>query len=73
MYIVHRSKLFSQHILTAKLVNFILVCYRIGLQRGAIERWQATGLNTSLQLLPEILQSGGYKTHLVSKIAAASQ
>jgi len=41
--------------------------FRIGLQRGAIERWQATGLNTSLQLLPEILQSGGYKTHLVGK------
>ena len=38
----------------------------MGHQRGAIERWQATGLNTSLRLLPEILNEEGYKTHMVN-------
>ena len=41
--------------------------WRIGLQRGAIERFQPDGLNTSLKLLPEYLQESGYKTHLVGK------
>ena len=42
------------------------VC-RIGLQRGAIERWQATGLNTSVKIHPQYLNSVGYKSHLVGK------
>jgi arylsulfatase A-like enzyme len=41
--------------------------WRLGLQRGAIERFQATGLNSSLPLLPELLRRGGYSTHLVGK------
>jgi len=41
--------------------------YRLGMQRGAIERWQATGLNTSLQILPEYLKTAGYINHLVGK------
>ena len=41
--------------------------WKIGHQRGAIERFQATGLNTSLPLLPELLRQGGYKTNLVGK------
>ena len=39
--------------------------WRLGLQRGAIERYQATGLNPDKVLLPELLQKGGYATHLV--------
>ena len=39
--------------------------WRLGLQRGAIERYQATGLDPSKVLLPELLQKGGYATHLV--------
>ena len=39
--------------------------FRIGLQRGAIERFQATGLNTSIQILPQFLKAAGYKNHLV--------
>lgn len=41
--------------------------FRIGLQRGAIERFQATGLNTSIQILPQFLKTAGYKNHLVGK------
>jgi len=41
--------------------------WRIGMQRGAIERFQPDGLNTSLKLLPEYLQEAGYQTHLVGK------
>ena len=39
--------------------------WKLGIQRGAIERFQATGLDTSRPLLPELLQQGGYSTHLV--------
>jgi len=41
--------------------------FKIGQQRGAIERWQPTGLNTSIQILPQYLKSAGYKNHLVGK------
>jgi len=41
--------------------------WRLGMQRGAIERYQATGLNTSIQILPEYLKSAGYSTHMVGK------
>ena len=41
--------------------------WRIGMQRGAIERFQPDGLNISLKLLPEYLQEAGYQTHLVGK------
>merc|ERR1711962_382084 len=41
--------------------------WRLGMQRGAIERFQATGLNTSIPLLPELLRQGGYTTHMVGK------
>ena len=41
---------------------------RIGLQRGAIERFQPEGLDTSLKLLPEYLQEAGYNTHLVRRV-----
>ena len=40
--------------------------WRLGMQRGAIERFQPDGLNSSLTLLPEHLQQAGYQTHLVS-------
>ena len=39
--------------------------WRLGMQRGAIERFQPDGLNTSITLLPEYLQQAGYSTHLV--------
>ena len=41
--------------------------WRLGLQRGAIERWQDTGLDTGVDLLPELLGQGGYRTHLVRR------
>ena len=41
--------------------------WRLGLQRGAIERFQATGLDPNRVLLPELLQKGGYSTHLVNR------
>ena len=40
--------------------------WRLGLQRGAIERFQATGLDPNRVLLPELLHKGGYSTHLVN-------
>ena len=39
--------------------------WRLGLQRRAIGRFQPTGLDPSKTLLPELLQGGGYSTHLV--------
>ena len=42
--------------------------WRLGLQRGAIERFQATGLDPNKVLLPELLQKGGYDTHLVNQL-----
>ena len=39
--------------------------WKLGLQRGAIERFQATGLDPNKVLLPELLQKGGYATHLL--------
>ena len=41
--------------------------WRLGLQRQAIGRFQATGLDPSKTLLPEHLQKEGYTTHLVGK------
>ena len=41
--------------------------WRLGLQRGAIERFQATGLDPNRVLLPELLHKGGYSTHLVNR------
>ena len=41
--------------------------WRLGMQRGAIERWQDTGLDTGVDLLPELLGQGGYSTHLVRR------
>ena len=40
--------------------------WRVGLQRGAIERFQPDGLNSSLSLLPQHLRAAGYSTHLVT-------
>ena len=42
--------------------------WKLGLQRGAIKRFQATGLNPNKVLLPELLQKGGYATHLVKDL-----
>ena len=39
----------------------------MGRQRGAIERFQPTGLSTAYQLLPQMLKKAGYKTHAVGK------
>lgn len=39
-----------------------------GMQRGAVERFQPDGLNTSLKILPEYLQEAGYATHAVGKV-----
>ena len=41
--------------------------WRLVLQRGAIKRWQDTGLDTGVDLLPELLGQGGYSTHLVRR------
>jgi len=41
--------------------------FRLGMQRQAIRRFEPVGLNTSYQTLPQILQSGGYSTHMVGK------
>ena len=53
--------------------DFFYFCFdflpsRLGLQRGAIERFQATGLDPNKVLLPELLQKGGYDTHLVNQL-----
>ena len=39
--------------------------WRLGMQRGAIERFQPDGLNTSFKLLPEYLKMAEYSTHAV--------
>ena len=39
--------------------------WRVGMQRGAIERYQPDGLNTSIKILPQYLQEIGYNTHAV--------
>lgn len=58
--------------------NISLLCQfknslsRMGLQRGAIERFQPEGLDTSLKLLPEYLQEAGYSTHLVRRVWGGS-
>ena len=36
------------------------------MQRGAIERFQPKGLNSSIKILPQLLNEGGYATHMVS-------
>jgi len=41
--------------------------WRFGMQRGAVERFQPDGLNTSLKILPEYLKDAGYATHAVGK------
>eukprot|EP00090_Calanus_glacialis_P005252 TRINITY_DN14070_c0_g1_i1.p1 TRINITY_DN14070_c0_g1~~TRINITY_DN14070_c0_g1_i1.p1 ORF type:complete len:497 (-),score=119.32 TRINITY_DN14070_c0_g1_i1:104-1594(-) len=41
--------------------------WRLGMQRGAVERYQPDGLNASIKLLPEYLKKGGYSTHAVGK------
>jgi len=41
--------------------------WRLGRQRGAIERYHQSGLNTSIKILPEYLKDAGYSTHLVGK------
>ena len=43
--------------------------WRLGIQRGAVERFQATGLNPNKVLLPELLRKGGYATHLVGELS----
>ena len=44
---------------------------RLGMQRGAVERWQPTGLNTSLPTMPELLTTAGYRNYLVGKWCVA--
>ena len=39
--------------------------WRLGMQRGAVERYQPDGLNASIKLLPEYLKKAGYNTHVV--------
>ena len=34
------------------------------MQRGAVERWQPTGLNSSIPILPQFLKTAGYKNYL---------
>lgn len=41
--------------------------WRMGRQRGAIERYQPTGLSTKYPLLSERLKEAGYATHAVGK------
>jgi len=41
--------------------------WKMGIQRGAIERFQPTGLSTKYELLPAMLKSAGYITHAVGK------
>merc|ERR1719347_2069332 len=42
--------------------------WKLGMQRGAVERFQPNGLNTSYKLLPEILKEANYKTHAVRNV-----
>ena len=39
--------------------------WKIGMQRGAIERFQPDGLNISIKILPQYLKQAGYNTHAV--------
>ena len=39
--------------------------WKLGMQRGAVERFQPDGLNTSYKLLPELLKEANYSTHAV--------
>jgi len=41
--------------------------WKMGRQRGSIERFQPTGLSTKYQLLPQLLKKVGYSTHAVGK------
>lgn len=41
--------------------------WTMGRQRGAIERFQPTGLSTKYKILPEYLKAAGYKTHAIGK------
>ena len=41
--------------------------WKMGRQRGAIERFQPTGLSTRYKLLPQMLKKAGYRTHAVGK------
>lgn len=41
--------------------------WSMGRQRGAIERYQPTGLSTKYPLLPEQLKKVGYVSHAVGK------
>ena len=38
--------------------------WKMGRQRGAIERFQPTGLSTKYELLPQMLKKAGYDTQL---------
>ena len=55
-----------------KLTKFIWIMgiffLMTGMQRGAVERFQPDGLNTSLKILPEYLKEAGYSTHAVGKV-----
>jgi len=41
--------------------------WRLGIQRAGVGRFQPTGLNTSVKILPEYLKEGGYSAHMVGK------
>ena len=41
--------------------------WKLGVQRGDIERYQPLGLDTKHKLLPHYLRSAGYITHAVGK------
>jgi len=41
--------------------------WKMGRQRGAVERFHPTGLSTKYELLPQMLKVAGYTTHAVGK------
>ena len=43
------------------------LAWKMGMQRGNIEKYQPLGLSTKYKLLPQYLKSAGYLTHAVGK------
>ena len=42
--------------------------FRMGIQRGNVSPFRPSGLSTQFKLLPQILKTKGYSTHLIGKI-----